>query len=66
MSQFLDPLFFVVIYFSLWLQGERFDRSRGPSISDLVAKEAVDKLTYMGWELDQAANPQKVHIYVRT
>ena len=35
----------------------------GPSISDLVAKETVDKLTYMGWELDQAANPVKVYTY---
>ena len=47
----------------LWLQDEKFDPSKGPSISDLVAKETVDKLTYMGWELDQAADPIKVHVY---
>ena len=44
----------------VWLQDEKFDPLRGPSISDLVAKETVDKLTYMGWELDQAADPKKV------
>ena len=43
-----------------WLQDEKFDAANGPSISDLVAKETVDKLTYMGWELDQGANPVKV------
>lgn len=44
----------------VWLQDEKFDPLRGPSISDLVAKETVDKLTYMGWELDQASDPKKV------
>ena len=56
-------------FWLLWLQDETFDKLRGPSISDLVAKEMVDKLTYMGWELDQAADPEKVftmytmHVY---
>ena len=49
----------------IWLQDEKFDQQKGPSISDLVAKETVDKLTYMGWELDQAADPQKVCVRVR-
>ena len=43
-----------------WLQDEVFDRRKGPGISDLVAKETVDKLSYMGWELDQSADPVKV------
>ena len=40
-------------------QDEKFDSS-GPSISELVGKENVDKLEYMGWLVDQGADPQKV------
>ena len=40
-------------------QDEKFDSS-GPSISELVSKENVDKLSYMGWLVDQAADPKKV------
>ena len=36
------------------------DPSKGPSIQELVDKEGVDKLGYMGWQLDQGANPVKV------
>ena len=41
------------------LQDEKFDSS-GPSISELVGKENVDKLDYMGWLIDQGADPKKV------
>ena len=40
-------------------QDEKFDLS-GPSISELVGKENVDKLDYMGWLIDQGADPKKV------
>ena len=43
------------------LQDERFDKDHGPSIEELVAKEMVDKLTYMGWTEDQGADPEKVN-----
>ena len=36
-----------------------FRRRKGPGIDELVAKETVDKLSYMGWELDQSADPVK-------
>ena len=39
---------------------EKFDSSKGPSIAELVAKEGVDKLSYMGWTIDQGSNPEKV------
>lgn len=42
------------------LQDEKFDASKGPSIDDLVSKENIDKLKYMGWEIDQGADPVKV------
>ena len=32
----------------------------GPSIDELVGKENVDKLDYMGWLIDQGADPKKV------
>jgi poly [ADP-ribose] polymerase len=38
---------------------EVFDQRNGPAISDLVAKETVDKLAYMGWDLDESADPVK-------
>ena len=41
-------------------QGETFDKDTGPSIEELVGKEGVDKLDYMGWTLDQGANPMQV------
>ena len=31
-----------------------------PSVDDLLLKEVVDKLGYMGWQLDQGADPVKV------
>lgn len=40
-------------------QDEKFDSS-GPSISELVGMENVDKLDYMGWIIDQGADPKKV------
>ena len=46
----------------LWIQDEVFDQRNGPAISDLVAKETVDKLAYMGWDLDESADPVKVGI----
>ncbi|XP_019851276.1 PREDICTED: uncharacterized protein LOC100633591 isoform X2 [Amphimedon queenslandica] len=39
---------------------EKFDATKGPSIEDLVSKENVDKLKYMGWEIDQGADPVKI------
>ena len=41
-------------------QDERFDQQKGPSIEELVAMEGVDNLGYMGWQVDQAADPEKV------
>ena len=41
-------------------QGEKFDKERGPGIDKLVEQEDVDQLSYMGWQLDQAADPEKV------
>ena len=32
------------------VQDEKYDKSAGPSIEDLVAKETVDILGYMGWQ----------------
>ena len=43
------------------LQDETFDQHAGPSIEELVGKEQVDKLHYMGWMLDQAADPKQVN-----
>ena len=31
-----------------------------PSVEDLLLKEVVDKLGYMGWQVDQGADPVKV------
>ena len=42
------------------MQDEKFDMQKGPSIEELVAREGVDKLGYMGWELDQGADPKQV------
>ena len=54
-------VFLHVLTVSLTLtQGERFDQQKGPAIEELVALEDVDKLGYMGWQIDQAADPQKV------
>jgi hypothetical protein len=44
-------------------QDEKFDSS-GPSISELVGNENVDKLDYMGWLIDQGADPKKVPLVV--
>ena len=41
-------------------QDEKFDKQKGPSIEELVAKEKVDKLSYVGWMVDQGADPKKV------
>lgn len=41
---------------------EKFDSSHGPSIMQLVEKEGVDKLSYMGWTIDQGRDPEKVHV----
>ncbi|XP_064404134.1 protein mono-ADP-ribosyltransferase PARP4-like isoform X3 [Halichondria panicea] len=38
---------------------EKFDSSHGPSIMQLVEKEGVDKLSYMGWTIDQGRDPEK-------
>ena len=46
------------------IQGEKFDKDQGPSIEELVAKETVDKLTYMGWTEDQGADPEKVDFWL--
>ncbi len=42
-------------------KGEKFDSSNGPSIAELVGKEGVDQLSYMGWAIDQGSNPEKVN-----
>ena len=42
------------------LQDEKFDTQKGPSIEELVAKEGVDKLDYMGWAVDEGADPKQV------
>ena len=34
--------------------------NKGPSIDELVSKETVDKLDYLGWEIDQGADPVQV------
>ncbi len=36
------------------------EQDSGPSMEELVDKERVDKLDYMGWSLDQGADPKKV------
>ena len=41
-------------------QDEKFDQSKGPSITELVDKENVDMLQYMGWEIDQSKDLVKV------
>ena len=46
------------------VQDEKFDTQQGPSIDQLVAKETTDKLTYMGWEVDQGTDPVKVGVAV--
>ncbi|XP_065907785.1 protein mono-ADP-ribosyltransferase PARP4-like isoform X2 [Dysidea avara] len=38
---------------------EKFDQSKGPSIAELVDKENVDTLQYMGWEIDQSKDLSK-------
>ena len=35
-----------------------------PSVEDLLSKEVVDKLGYMGWQVDQGADPVKVVVPV--
>ena len=44
-------------------QDEVFDQKSGPAVSDLVAKETVDKLAYMGWDFDESADPVKVWVH---
>jgi len=41
-------------------QDEKFDQSKGPSMAELVDKENVDTLQYMGWEIDQSKDLSKV------
>ena len=41
-------------------QDEKFDLDKGPSVEQLVIQESVDKLDYMGWQIDQGADPEKV------
>ena len=41
-------------------QDEKFDKVKGPSIDELVSRESVDKLSYMGWTVDQGKDPEKV------
>ena len=41
-------------------QDEKFDPDKGPSVEQLVIQESVDKLDYMGWQVDQGADPEKV------
>ena len=43
-----------------FVQGEKFDVQKGPSIEELVAEEAVDKLVYVGWMVDQGRDPKQV------
>ena len=50
---------FVTQVLIVFVQGEKFDVT-GPSIAELVGKENVDKLDYMGWLIDQGADPKKV------
>ena len=45
-------------------QDEKFDKVRGPSIDELVSQESVDKLSYMGWTVDQGKDPEKVSYIV--
>ena len=42
-------------------QDEKFDQSKGPSITELVDQESVDILQYMGWEVDQSKDLAQVH-----
>lgn len=35
---------------NVWPQDEKFDADYGPKIEELVAKEEVDILPYVGWE----------------
>ena len=44
-------------------QDEKFDPDKGPSVKQLVIQESVDKLDYMGWQVDQGADPEKVDQY---
>ena len=41
-------------------QDEKFDKVKGPSIDELVSRESVDRLSYMGWTVDQGKDPEKV------
>ena len=41
-------------------QDEKFDQSKGPSITELVEKEDIDILQNMGWEIDQSKDIVKV------
>ncbi|XP_065907778.1 protein mono-ADP-ribosyltransferase PARP4-like isoform X3 [Dysidea avara] len=38
---------------------EKFEQSKGPSIAELVDKENVDTLQYIGWEVDQSKDLSK-------
>ena len=49
-----------VLSFDTCWQDEKFDQSKGPSIAELVDKENVDTLQYMGWEIDQSKDLPKV------
>ena len=41
-------------------QDEKFDQSKGPSITELVEKEDIDILQYVGWDIDQSKDIVKV------
>ncbi|XP_065907786.1 protein mono-ADP-ribosyltransferase PARP4-like [Dysidea avara] len=44
---------------------EKFDQSKGPSIAELVDKENVDTLQYMGWEIDQSKDlPKETELHL--
>ena len=49
----------VIIIYCLTVQDEKFHLT-GPSIDELVEKENVDKLDYVGWLIDQGTDPKKV------
>ena len=53
-----------VPFFRLSSQDEKFDKVKGPSIDELVSRESVDKLSYMGWTVDQGKDPEKVSYIV--
>ena len=53
----------VIIIYCLTVQDEKFDLT-GPSIDELVEKENVDKLDYVGWLIDQGTDPKKVQLSI--